>query len=138
MAILLDSNFFIAVINKDDNNFKRANILLEDLLAGNYGARITTDYVLDEAITVTWIRTKKKDYVQKVYELFIGKEAICILYDFPFDLLPETWNIFTKYSSSAKPLSFTDCSLIAFAENRNIKTMLSFDAEYDGILTRLS
>lgn len=137
MSILMDTGFFVALANKDDNNHDRTNNLLEDLVTGKWGARITTDYILDEAITVTWARTKNKTLVKDVYDLFLGSEAICILQPMPHEILSETWAIFQQYCTPKRPLSFTDCSLLAYANKRGIDHLLSFDNEFDGIISRI-
>lgn len=73
---LIDTSFFVVLVNKDDKSHVRANNLLEDLLQGEWGTRITTDYVLDETITVTWVRTRNKAIVKDVYGFFVGQEPI--------------------------------------------------------------
>ena len=137
MAILIDTGFFVALVNKDDNNHERADSLLEELLTGKWGARITTDYILDEAITVTWARTKKKALVTNVYDLFLGSEAICLLQPIPHELLSEIWEYFQQYSTIKRPLSFTDCSLLAYAKKKGIDHLMSFDEEFNGLISRI-
>ncbi len=137
LPILLDTSFFVALGNKDDDNYSRANDLLQDLLEGKWGTRITTDYILDEAITVTWFRTKRKDLVKQVYEYFVGSEAICLLQPFTKEFISEAWKIFEKYSDKTRPLSFTDCTLLAHSKQRDIPVLLSFDSEFDGLITRI-
>jgi predicted nucleic acid-binding protein len=137
LPILLDTGFFVALGNKDDANYSRANELLDDLLGGKWGTRITSDYVLDEAITVTWVRTKRKELVSQVYEYIFGKEAICLLQPFPKELISEAWDIFQKYSEPKRLLSFTDCTLLAYAKNRDITFLISFDSQFDGLITRI-
>lgn len=137
MSILIDTGFFVALVNKNDDNHNQADSLLEDLVKGKWGARITTDYILDEAITVTWARTKNKVLVNDVYDLFIGSEAICLLQSIPHELLSEVWKFFQQYSTLKRPLSFTDCSLLAYAKKKGIDHLLSFDKEFDGLISRI-
>ena len=137
MAILLDTGFFVALNNLDDVHHKRAVAMLRDLVSGEYGQRVTLDYVLDEAVTATWVRTKDKHVVASVYQLLMGKNAVAFLMPFSITRLPQAWASFEKYSQKDRPLSFTDCCLICFAEERNIDLILSFDSEFDGILKRI-
>lgn len=137
MVILIDSNYFVSLLNKDDTNHARANIIFDDLLGGTYGTRITTNFILDEAITVTWVRTKNKNIVNEVYSLFIGKEAITLVHAFPLDMIPDAWHIFNQYADLKRPLSFTDCTNISYIKKRGIDYMLSFDGEFDGIVSRI-
>ena len=138
MVIFIDSGFFVSLLNEDDDNHKRANLLFDEIVSGKYGIRLTTDFILDESVTVTWVRTRRKKLVEEVYSLFMGKEALVLLHSFPHDLIIQAWEIFEKYSDKKRPLSYTDCTNIAFCKERNIKNILSFDSEFDGILTRIS
>jgi predicted nucleic acid-binding protein len=42
-------------------------------------------------------------------------------------ILYEAWNIYKKEGSTKKPLSFTDCSLIAMCKEYNISKIITFD-----------
>lgn len=137
MVVLIDTGYFVALTNEDDENHERANELFDDLVGGAYGTRLTTDFILDEAVTVTWVRTKRKKLVEDVYSLFIGKEAMVVLHSFPHDLIEQAWEIFEKYSDKKRPLSYTDCTNIVFCQKKNIDYILSFDSEFDGILARI-
>ena len=86
---------------------------------------------------MTWIRTKKKELVKKVFSLFVGNEAMVLLHSFPHDLISPAWETFEKFSDKKRPLSYTDCTNIAFCQKRNIEYILSFDSEFDGILNRI-
>ena len=137
MTILVDTGYFVALANKDDVNHSRADILLEELLRGVYGTRITTDYILDEAITVTWIRTKNKTAVKQVYNYILGENTIVLFQPFQKELITEAWVIFEKYSEENRPLSFTDCTNLAHMKEKDISYILSFDSEFDGLSKRI-
>ncbi|MFX1513666.1 MAG: type II toxin-antitoxin system VapC family toxin [Promethearchaeota archaeon] len=137
MSILIDTGFFVALANKDDSNHTRAIELIEDLLKGKWGTRITTDYILDEAITVTWVRTRKKDLVSSVYNFILGKEAFVLLQPFPKELIPRAWELFQTYTEPKRPLSFTDCTTLAHLKNKNITQLLSFDKDFNGLVSRI-
>ncbi len=137
VSTLIDTCFFVALANKDDDNHSRASELLGDLLKGNYGTRITTDYVLDEAITVAWVRTKRKSLVIQVYNYILGEDAFVLLQPFSKELIPKAWEVFNRYADHKRPLSFTDCTLLAHSKDKDISYILSFDDEFDGLITRI-
>ena len=51
------------------------------------------------------------------------------------ELLEKSWDTFVNYAD--KKLSLTDCSTIELMKNRGIQNLASFDAGFDGILTRI-
>ena len=51
--------------------------------------------------------------------------------------IDSAWEIFQSYVTPRKPLSFVDCLLITIARDNNITDILSFDDDFDGILTRV-
>ncbi|TFG03525.1 hypothetical protein EU538_13195 [Candidatus Thorarchaeota archaeon] len=57
MAVLLDSNVIIALLNSRDANHSAARDLLTELKRPEFGMRVTLDYVLDEVLTTLWMHT---------------------------------------------------------------------------------
>ena len=135
--ILIDTSFFIAFINSRDRNNSRAKVIMQELFDGIYGLRITLDYVLDEAITTTWVRTKNQQMVEKMYQLINGRNSSFDLRLVDIKLIDDTWINYQKYFSVKKPISFTDSMLISFAKKNNVNQIVSFDNEFDGILNRI-
>ncbi|MCY3411631.1 MAG: type II toxin-antitoxin system VapC family toxin [Candidatus Heimdallarchaeota archaeon] len=135
--ILIDTSFYVAFLNTKDQNYSRAKELMTEIASGKFGSRITLDYVLDEAITVTWVRSGDRSLVDSIYLLINGKKSIFDMYTIELHELEEVWNTYKKYHSIRKPISFTDATLIYYAESNNIAKILSFDDEFDGILERV-
>ncbi len=135
--ILIDTSFFVAFINAKDKNNNKAKIIMKELIDGVHGHRVTLDYVLDEAITITWVRTKNKQQVENIYELINGNNSIFDLRLIDMDLINDSWINYIKYFSPKKPISFTDSMLISYAKKYGISKIVSFDDEFDGILDRV-
>jgi predicted nucleic acid-binding protein len=51
------------------------------------------------------------------------------------EIMENSWETFVDYGD--KKLSLTDCSTIEFMKNRGIQNLASFDAGFDGIVTRI-
>ena len=119
-------------------NIKKEKIMLKHALSGKFGNRVTLDYVFDEAITATWSRTKDMRKVKAVYTLFFGDKSIAQVKKFPLWYIPETWDVFQKYVTKRKLLSFTDCAQIYYASSNKINKIVSFDDEFDGIIQRIT
>ncbi len=54
--IFVDTSAWYALEVEDDVNHTQAVRFLKALREGRYGSLLTTDYVLDEAVTLLWLR----------------------------------------------------------------------------------
>lgn len=110
---------------------------MNELMISKYGNRITLDSVLDEAVTIAWIRTKSLDIVHQIYDLINGPKSYFTLDIRGGSMINDAWDIHKQYFSKKKPLSFTDCILIAYAKKQDILNIISFDDVFDAILGRI-
>lgn len=139
MAVFMDSGIFIALLNQRDKNHDQAKKLLQKLKNPDFGPRITTDYVLDEVVTTLWARTHRKSTVAKAYHLIRDTPEFVLFKDFSSELLGQAWEKWQTYAQwPEKPLSFTDCTILAFMEKEKITYLTTFDAEFDGLVTVIS
>ncbi len=84
----------------------------------------TSDYVIDEAITLTRVRLKNHQVaVTMAHELY-SEQAAKIIYTAPL-YLPRALAIFKNYENQS--VSFTDCTSFAIMENLKIEEALAFD-----------
>ena len=136
MAVFMDSNIFIALLNSRDKYHTSAKLLLTELKKPEYGMRVTTDYVLDEVLTTLWIHTHQKNIVTKAYNLlrhtpeFIGMEYMT---PHMLDIAWTKWETLAKWPK--KPLSFTDCCILSYMEKNDVKYLASFDSDFEGLAT---
>ena len=135
--ILVDTNVFVAFLNKRDKNHQSAKDLVTKLLSGNYGSRYTISEVFTEVATFLFKKTGRMDVVSKAWNLFYSEEAALVQ---PLIIkkedIDEAWMIFQKYTTQKRPLSFVDCLLISVSQTYEIDSIASFDSEFDGILNR--
>lgn len=138
LSLFVDSGVFIALQNKRDAQHKSAVTALRALARGAYGRGFTSDFILDEAVTGTRARTRSLADAMAVGNRILG------LRGFPriLDILPvggpvvrDALRVLMTYKEKA--LSFTDATTIALVKARGIDRVLSFDADFDGILERL-
>ncbi|MCY3415082.1 MAG: type II toxin-antitoxin system VapC family toxin [Candidatus Heimdallarchaeota archaeon] len=130
MAILLDSCYLFALNNEDDPSHDLVSKSYEKLLDGEFGIPIMLDYVFDELVTVIQIRTKRNDIATE-----IGNTILEDCNDYMqfsrvnksiFDL---AWMMFQN-QSERKFLSFTDCTIICFAQEYKIKQVASLEKRF--------
>lgn len=137
--ILIDSNIYIAYFNKRDENHTRSKELVKQLLKGEYGNRFTISEVFSEVATILFRQTQNKRIVTKALNTIYEKEtAWGFTIIITKDIIENAWTIFNKYTTKKVPLSFVDCLLISTAKINGIESILSFDSEFDGILSRIS
>lgn len=139
MAIFLDTGFYFALLSKRDKFHQRAQEILIELENRKYGIPFSSDYVLDESMTLLNIRTKglRKDLLQKMLSLFIGSQQIAKLLIIRYEWLEKISQIQIKFTKKNKILSFTDASNIFLCELYGITNIVSFDEHYEGILTQI-
>ena len=61
MTVFIDTGIFVALRDAEDYNHQRSKELIKDALKGNMGRICTSDYVIDEAITVALARTRRHE-----------------------------------------------------------------------------
>jgi hypothetical protein len=75
MSVFIDTDVFVTYINKRDSNHDMAVDLLEDIMKGKYGVSYTSDYIFDEAVTYSLIKTKDVRKALDVGRLILGMES---------------------------------------------------------------
>ena len=140
MSVFIDTGLFIAYINNRDEHHAKASSIIEDVMKNKYGAAFTSNMVFDEAMTFILYKTGDVKKAIGVRDLIMGNEEKDIprfmnMLFVDEEILENGWDIFVKYAN--KKLSFTDCSIIELMKSRNIGHLASFDAGFDGIVSRL-
>lgn len=125
--IILDTSFLISFLNRDDSNNQRALKLIKQIAEGHYGDILITDYIFNECATILGVRIKNFRTVLELCELISLLDVIKINEEC-FSL---SWEIFRKQGRYL--LSFTDCSIIAFAEKNGIEYIATFDDDFKKI-----
>lgn len=121
MIFVDTSGWFASIVPSDRDHEIAKNWFLQN------GERLfTTDYVVDETLTLFKSRDERTRALQIAEDLFSGELAE-IFYLSEDDIL-QTWNIFQKFSD--KDWSFTDCSSKFICEKLGITHTFSFDKHF--------
>jgi len=128
--IFVDTGAWYASEVEDDDHHSMARQFMKNELASNrYGVLVTSDYVLDE--TLTLLRTRKGiksalEFMNKVRKskslqvVWIGNEI--------FD---NALRELSKYDDKKdQDLSFTDCTSFSIMNDLSITNAFSFDAHF--------
>jgi len=138
MSIVVDTGVFYAHHDTDAERHEAAVDAFDRLLEGTYGQPYTNDYVLDETVTLTRTRTGSFEAADTVARRMLGEEpfphVIEMLHVEPDDVRASLETL-RRYDDH--DLSFTDATIITLCESRGIDAVLSFDADFDGIVDRI-
>src|SRR3989304_3716542 len=75
MSVFLDTAVVVAVHNERDGNHERAVAVLEAVREGEHGNAFSSDFVLDESVTLAWVRTKDRRVAKAVGHFFLPPEG---------------------------------------------------------------
>ena len=134
MAVFIDTSIFVAVRNRKDRNHQRAKELMKRALTAEFGVIYTSDYIIDEAVTVALARTRNHQIAINTGRYILDSARIEKL-----PILREDFTLAWSKFQNIKDrfLSFTDCTSLAVIETRGIERVMSFDSNFDGLAERL-
>lgn len=121
-CIIVDTSAWYALFDKDDTNHVQANIIYKS----NSLPLVTTDYILDESLTLIKKRLGHAKAVEIGKALWNGELADLI--NLSEEDKVAAWKIFQRYDD--KGFSFTDCTTFAAMERLNLPTVFGFDEHF--------
>lgn len=137
MTVLVDTGVLYADHDTDATRHEVAATALDAVYDGDLGHPYISDYVFDEAVTLTRQRTgshaaatilsdrlRGHDTYPQVYELVRVSAAI----------FTDAVAVFDRYDDQS--LSFTDATSVALIERHDLDAILSFDDDFDGVVER--
>ncbi len=120
--IFVDTSAWVAASMSDDPDHVEANAWLKD----NNEQLITSDYVIDETLTLIRMRGQYQRALILGEEFFSGSLGV-VHYLSQADIL-NAWDVFCRFKD--KKWSFTDCSSKALMTALNIDKAFSFDQHF--------
>lgn len=137
MTVLVDTGVLYAYHDRDAPRHEEAVRSLEPVYDGKLGQPVVSDYVYDEAVTLTLKRTGSFDAAAAMGERIRGVGQFPEIYELvhvtPADF-DDAVSLFEQYDDQG--LSFTDVTTVALARRRDVDTVLSFDDDFDGVVDR--
>ena len=138
MTLLVDTGVLYADHDTDASRHVEASDALETVYDGEFGTPYVSDYIYDEAVTLTLVRGGSHAAAMRLGRKLRGGEPYPQAYDLlrvsgaAFD---DAVDIFEAYDDQA--LSFTDATTITLVERYGIDGVLSFDDDFDGLVDRI-
>ncbi len=124
--IFVDTGAWYALKNKNEPNHSSAVAFFRSLPETGTVC-YTSDYVIEEAITLTRVRLNNHQVAASLAEELFSEQAANIIHTAPL-YLPRALAIFKKFADQS--FSFTDCTSFAIMENLKIEEALSFDRHF--------
>jgi hypothetical protein len=138
MSVFVDTGVFFAHHDTDADRHEDAVAAFDELLEGAYGHPYTSDYILDETVTLTRGRTSSFDAADTVAGRILGEDPFPTVFEVLHvepDDVQASLDTFRRHAD--QDLSFTDASSVHLCESRGIDAVLSFDDDFDGLVERI-
>lgn len=130
MPYLVDTNFFIALLITDDAFHDDAQNILVDIQEGVYSKLYTSDYILDEAVTLIRRKTKRYDLAVQIADMISNSGYIEMMHITP----QEVSHAILEYKNhNDKDLTFTDWVCVCQINAKGWHGIISFDSHFDQI-----
>ena len=124
--IFIDSGAWIALLDQRDGFHRSAQAFQQELVAGSQGRLVTTDYVLDEA--VTYLRQRGPVHlVGDFRDILARSESVQVVWTTP-DRFWAAWD--TLLARPDKRWSLTDCLSFVTMQALGIRVAFGFDSDF--------
>lgn len=132
----MDTGFFVAFLNEGDTHHEDAQRIFSECLGGRSPKLVTSDYVLDEAVTLIRRRTGNYDLAVKIIKMITESDWVDLTF-VEEETVMKAKEKYIEYDD--KELSFTDWVSAVLISERSFDGIISFDGDFDGIkLNRIS
>jgi uncharacterized protein len=140
LTILVDTDVLVSFISRRDGRHAQAAQLVRRMLEGAWGAPMTTDFVLDEALTLLMVRAAPPEAVDRVLSLVLEPAAPARTSALPLVRVTDSAfagaiPLFRRHLR--RGLSFTDCTSLAVMAERDVDFIASFDRGFAGLAARV-
>lgn len=133
MSLVLDTGVLVAAANPQDRNTDRAVEILTEVAEGVHGAAFVTDYVVDEALTLAWVRTRRPDIVLRLADWLLARDAARRPGRLLFVGEASFQDAARLHRRHHARLSFTDCTSLAVMAEHRIEKIATFERGFDGL-----
>ncbi len=121
-SVLVDTGAWYAYIDKDDPDHHSVSEILEN----HFPFLLTTDFIVDETLTLLRYRHGRTSSV-KFGELVFSGNLASLEYVKKSDQ-KKAWKLFLKYHDHC--FSFTDCISFVLMERLKIQTAVAIDSDF--------
>jgi uncharacterized protein len=124
----IDTSGWCALYDRSDDRHHLA-FPLWNQISSQAGALYTSDYIMDETLTLINVRINHSAAVQFGRALLSSK--VIKIIPVTNSRWENAWNLFTRYDD--KEFSFTDCTSFVLMQELNLKEAFTFDKHFSQI-----
>lgn len=138
MTVLIDTGVLYADHDTDASRHSTASAALEAVYEGEFGQPYVSDYIFDESVTLTRRRSGSFTAACRLAHRLRGIDPFPQVYQLRHvsaAVFADANDVFERYDDQA--LSFTDATTIALLERHDIDGIMSFDDDFDGLVSRI-
>lgn len=138
MTVLVDTGVLYADHDTDATRHDAASSALDAVYDGEFGLPYVSDYIYDEAVTLTLRRGGSASAAQRLGERLRGVDPFPQVYEMLWvaaTVFSDAVDTFERYDDQG--LSFTDATTVALAKRHDVDWVLSFNDDFDGVVDRL-
>jgi len=138
MTVIVDTGVLYADHDRDASRHDVASDALDTVYDGELGLPFVSDYVYDEAITLTLRRAGSFSAAKRLGDRLRGVDPYPAAYEMlhvSAAVFADAVDVFERYDDQR--LSFTDATTVALCRRHDVDSVLSFDDDFDGIVDRV-
>ncbi len=135
MSYFVDTNIFVAALNEKDSDHTIGKVLLQGAFERSDWL-YTTDYILDECISLAWSKTRKENLafrislVKKLDDVIQGSEKIRLTKVDEHDFTTAK-SYLRKHTEVIA--SLTDWTSLIVMRNHNVPNIISLDRDFKDV-----
>jgi len=137
MTVLVDTGVLYADHDTDAARHESASDALDTVYDGELGQPFVSDYIYDEAVTLTLSRGGSHAAANRLGERLRGAGSYPQIYEMlrvSTATFANAVDVFERFDDQR--LSFTDATTVALTERHDVDCVLSFDDDFDGLVER--
>ncbi len=125
--IFIDTSAFYALADQGENNHLTAKNIIENIIVKSSYKMITTDYIIDETLTLISKRVGK--YYSLMFLDNITASDLLKIIKINENQFFKTIELFKRYENES--FSFTDCSSFVIISDLKIEKVFTFDKHFE-------
>lgn len=126
--IFLDTTVWVGAVDASDRRHLDAKLILEALIRGDLPLSLTSDYVLNETLTILKARRLKPKRVMDVMNRIMLSPKVQVVF-VDETIFKESLLFYVKYND----LSFTDVVSLLIMRKYGVKEIYSHDSDFDKV-----
>ena len=138
MTVIVDTGVLYADHDTDAVRHEVASEALDTVYDGEWGTPFVSDFIYDEAVTLTLVRGGSFAPAKRLGERLRGVDPYPPVYGMLHvspAVFEQAVDVFERYDDQG--LSFTDATTVALCAFHDVDAVMSFDTDFEGVVDRI-